>query len=56
MNKMVTWVDPPEGWRYGFPAILEKDEPLEHLLIKHKYPETLFTLALNHSRYWTEVD
>lgn len=48
---MTTIVDPPEGWKYGFPAPLEKDYKKQ--LYKAGYPENMIDLALKHSRYWT---
>lgn len=37
------WVDPPSGWRYGFPKLYdpEKDGPVTEWLIRNGYPETL---------------
>ena len=35
-----TWVDPPEGWKYGFPAIYdpEKDGQMSDWIISKGYP------------------
>lgn len=52
--KKVKYVDPPSGWMYGFPAILEEGKSLTILLKEHNYPENLFDLALSYSRYWEE--
>lgn len=46
---MTLLVDPPEGWRYGFPAPLEDDYPAQ--LRKAGYPEKDIELALKHSRF-----
>jgi hypothetical protein len=37
------WVDPPEGWRYGFPAIYdpEKDGVMRDWIISKGYPVKL---------------
>jgi len=37
------WVDPPEGWRYGFPAIYdpEKDGQMRDWIISKGYPAKL---------------
>jgi len=51
-RRVVTIVDPPEGWKYGFPAILESDYRLQ--LERAGYPSGLVELAMNYSRYWTE--
>ena len=34
------WVDPPEGWKYGFPAIYdpEKDGQMSDWIISKGYP------------------
>jgi hypothetical protein len=47
-------VDPPSGWMYGFPAVLEEDYVAQ--LIKHKYPLEDIELALKYSRYWEAED
>lgn len=48
---MKVWmVDPPSGWRYGFPAIAEED--YEAQLRKHGYPEKDIEFALRNSRFW----
>lgn len=45
-------VDPPEGWRYGFPAELGDGQTLEELFVKHNYPEEMRELGHKYSRYW----
>ena len=45
---MITIVDPPEGWKYGFPAPLEED--YEQQLKDAGYPD--IELAMKWSRYW----
>lgn len=47
-------VDPPEGWRYGFPAPLQED--YEQQLIDAGYPVQNIELAIKYSRYWEESD
>lgn len=57
-------IDPPSGWRYGFPKpvhdefhTLGKDFDLARWLIAEGYPASDIELALKHSRYWTqEID
>ena len=46
----MTVVDPPGGWKYGFPAPLEKDYMQQ--LINAGYPTSEIDLALKYSRYW----
>lgn len=43
-------VDPPNGWRYGFPAIMQYD--YEKQLMDAGYPEKDIEMALKHSRFW----
>ena len=37
------WVDPPEGWKYGFPAIYDPnaDGQLSKWIVKRGYPISL---------------
>lgn len=42
-------VDPPSGWMYGFPAVLQED--YEQQLRDAGYPERDIALALRHSRF-----
>ena len=49
-------IDPPSGWKYGFPKPAPKDHHKEEVLtawlIEQGYPEDMIELALNYSRYW----
>ena len=40
MQSNMIWVDPPEGWRYGFPAIYdpEKDGQMSDWIVRKGYP------------------
>lgn len=50
-----TYIDPPSGWKYGFPKILPADvTDIRRWLIDNGYPERDIELALKYSRYWTE--
>ena len=53
MSKL--WVDPPEGWRYGFPKIWDSEEypVIADFLREWMYPEHL--IKLGHCRMW-DVD
>ena len=42
-------VDPPSGWMYGFPAVLQED--YEQQLRDANYPEKDIASALRHSRF-----
>ena len=46
---MTIVVDPPEGWMYGFPAVLQDN--YEQQLRDAGYPEKDIPLALKYSRY-----
>jgi hypothetical protein len=51
-------IDPPSGWRYGFPkeipdSIITEDD-LKHWLVYNGYPEEDVDLALKYSRVWEE--
>lgn len=43
------WVDPPSGWRYGFPRLYDpsKDGPVREWMIAHGYPKALADKGLN---------
>jgi hypothetical protein len=49
---MKMWVDPPSGWRYGFPKIWTRQVPLEQWLIDNGYPEQDSDFAVQHIRWW----
>ena len=51
---IIILVDPPSGWRYGFPALLQKD--YEQQLRDAGYPENHIPMALKHSRYIRKED
>lgn len=53
-TRLATFVDPPTGWKYGFPCELKDGVTFEELLKAHKYPEQDFELAKTYSRWWTE--
>ena len=37
------WVDPPSGWRYGFPKLYDpsKDGPIREWMVANGYPKAL---------------
>lgn len=47
-------VDPPSGWKYGFPAELEPGKKYEDLLREKGYPEKDIEFAMKYSRGWDE--
>lgn len=48
----VTMIDPPEGWRYGFPKPIPDGVDLAEWLYGEGYPWDLIPLAIQYSRYW----
>jgi hypothetical protein len=48
------WIDPPGGWKYGFPKVLEEGKSYKELLIESGYPEEDMELALKYSRQWID--
>lgn len=56
-KKPVTWVDPPSGWRYGFPKPMPSEVPDFHAwLVSEGYPrEEIEALGDNFwCRQWYE--
>ena len=53
---MSKFIDPPSGWKYGFPKIYDekKDGDLKTFLKKNGYPEKDIDFALEHCRMWYE--
>lgn len=50
-------VDPPGGWKYGFPKQIPQDvKDLRQWFIDNGYPEKEIELALKYSRYWYEEE
>jgi len=57
-REMVTYIDPPSGWRYGFPKVFPKeahDRTLEWL-VEEGYPQWEIDKMKKHfyCRYWQE--
>lgn len=57
-KRKVLFVDPPSGWRYGFPCAISEDQrgsgKFEEFLRSKGYPEKDMDLAIQYSRYWEE--
>lgn len=48
-------IDPPSGWKYGFPKPYDKkiDQTLEEWLIENSYPRSLIDQNMSkYCRYW----
>lgn len=55
----ITIIDPPNGWRFGFPkpipnGIVKSESLLRIWLMGEGYPAGDVDLALQHSRYWEQ--
>ena len=53
---MKTMIDPPMGWKYGFPCELKEGVSVEELLRQHGYPEKDISFAMEWMRMWKEDD
>jgi hypothetical protein len=50
-----TFIDPPQGWKYGFPKVLPLYvEDIGKWLVENGYPEKDVEFALSHSRMWED--
>lgn len=51
-------VDPPEGWRYGFPKECPRITPeeLRDWFIANDYPAKDVDFAMNYLRFWEVED
>jgi hypothetical protein len=56
----VTYIDPPAGWKYGFPKVLPEDQihRTKEWLIEQGYPEAeIDALGENfYCRYWRQEE
>lgn len=57
-NTKTMLVDPPGGWRYGFPKLYDPlpDEDFKSWLIRRGYPRETADFAANWSRMWPAND
>jgi hypothetical protein len=53
MNTKI-WIDPPEGWRYGFPAVFdtESSEYIQDWLVTKGYPQAQVAWAMQNLHMW----
>ena len=52
---MKTMIDPPSGWKYGFPKELPKDvKDLRQWFIDNGYPEKDVDFAMSYCRMWEQ--
>lgn len=56
-TSMVTMIDPPSGWRYGFPKALPNGiTDIRKWLIEQGYPEHDVDFASKNCRMWLTLD
>ena len=57
-KKIVTMIDPPSGWKYGFPKILPEEAKGRNLewLVENGYPQSEIDSYGKHfyCRYWEQ--
>lgn len=55
MKKTITYIDPPEGWAYGFPKIYtpKEDQSCEDWLVENGYPRDMAEMGWP-CRFWQE--
>jgi hypothetical protein len=54
---MAVYVDPPSGWKYGFPkALPDGIIDLRKWLLEEGYPEEDIDFALKYIRTWTDEE
>lgn len=51
MHPKKTYIDPPQGYLYGFPAPLDGVRTVRQILLDHKYPEDQIDFACQHMRF-----
>jgi hypothetical protein len=54
---MRVMIDPPSGWKYGFPKELpENVQDIRQWFIDNGYPEKDVDFAMKHCRQWEKKD
>lgn len=55
---MKRMIDPPSGWKYGFPKPYdeETDGPIEEFLINSGYPKKDLDFAIQNMRGWSMAE
>jgi hypothetical protein len=57
MKKKVKYIDPPSGWKYGFPKILpEGVTGFRQWLIDNGYPESEVDFGMKYCRQWEQEE
>lgn len=54
---MRVMIDPPSGWKYGFPKELPQDvQDIRQWFIDNGYPEKDVDFAMKHCRQWEKEE
>lgn len=55
-QKLKSMIDPPEGWKYGFPREFNPmaGEPVSDWFVRMGYPQHMVEFAMKYSRMWQE--
>jgi hypothetical protein len=55
---MKVWVDPPSGWKYGFPKLWDCQGSLQEWLVREGYPKREIDSCNGYFyvRQWTDED
>lgn len=51
---MMIYIDPPSGWKYGFPKKVDENSDFRQILIDAGYPEKDLDFALRYMRSWRD--
>lgn len=54
----ILMIDPPSGWRYGFPMgyTPNEGETMEEFIVRHGYPKEDAAWACQNMRIWYEPE
>jgi len=54
LYKPQMWIDPPDGWKYGFPKLMISGLTVREFLMTTDYPEEDIELAEQYSQFWED--
>lgn len=57
-TKNLIWIDPPQGYLYGFPTLYcdEQHGPMYQFLVARGYPEKDILFAMSYMRCWSATE
>lgn len=47
------WINPPDGFKYGFPKVWDRTTTIQEWLIENGYPENQVDFAVNNIQWWS---